>query len=197
MWRKCASLANIQISAEFWRKFPLNFNPKYKSPGIIKLSLHLPELYVSNTHNSMKSWPSSPLLAAKMADPEWLGGFTPSLHHHWFGFPSTSPTPPLPDLLWYLPSSPVATPGSQSPTCLGVAVWISMLDVVEYEEDRVREEGRANSKEGERTKAERREQSTSTAAVFLLFFFRPAFSSIIRPTHKHRHTTSALAQSML
>lgn len=88
-------------------------------------------------------------LGSQDADPEWLGGFTPSLHHHWFGFLSISHAPPLPDLLWYLPSSLVATPCPQPPPCLGVAVWISMLDVVEYEMEWERRGGQTVKRERE------------------------------------------------
>lgn len=139
----------------------------------------------NNNNNNILARPSSFLLAAKRIGPDWLGGFTPFLHHHRFGFPSTFPAPPLPDLLWYLLSSPVATASPQSSTCLGVTMWISMLDVVKYEQDRVREEGRANSEARERTKAEHKVQSTFAAAVLYMsvYFYH------MHITHTHKKNT--------
>lgn len=124
-------------------------------------------------------------LAAKTAGREWLVGFTPSLHHHWFGFHSISPAPPLPDLLWYLPASPVATPSPQQPTCLGVVVWISVSDVVEYKQDRERRRGQIVKRKKER-KQNTRLWSTSTAAVF--------YPSVYFYYTYNTHTTSALVQ---
>lgn len=123
-------------------------------------------------------------MAAKMADPEWLGGISPSLHHHWFGFPSTSPAPPLPDLLWYLPSSPVAPPGPQPQTCLGDAVWISMLDVVEYE----RQDGVREGKQWRGRERDRKQNTEYKAHPRQLFLHQHLFLS--HTTHKHTHTNN-------
>lgn len=140
-----------------------------------------------NTHD-MQARLSSLILAAKTAGTEGLGGSPPLVINTDLASPPSLQPLPLPDLLWYLPSSPVAEPGPQTPTCLGVSVWISMLDDVKCEQDGVRGKGRASSEEGEKTKARHgvKSGSTGSSSCAVHQCFSPSYAH-----HKHTQTTCA------
>lgn len=121
-------------------------------------------------------------LVAKMADPEQLGGLTPSLHHHWFGFPQPLQPPSFwPSLIFTLLPG-----GNTQPTATNLlgcqCVWICMLDVVECER-----EGRVKGKvEGKQWRAKENEswtQSTKHIRSSCFFFPTQAFISIICTIH--------------
>lgn len=58
-------------------------------------------------------------------------------------------------------------PGPQPPTCRGVAVWISMLDVVEYE----REGARQTARQGENARGAGRKAPTAGALPHTIVYF--------------------------